>query len=247
MEDRTCERSHILADASPELIKVIYALLPGFVLSWVFYGLTAHTRPAAFERIVSALIYTAIIQAVLFPIESMLAWNDSMAASFAENAQASLFLATLLAIILGLVFAKIANDNLLHSFLNEWEWLENLPLYKRVNRRWGWIRWRWTSKTSRPTQWFSGFYDQRQWITLEFREGGRRLRGYCREWPDTPDDGHFLVEQAEWLVEDNRSIPLDTVEVVIVPATAIELVQIEKNEELLLFPNPSTPNNEELS
>ena len=37
-------------------------LLAGFVAAWVFYGLTPYKRPTPFERIVQALVYTAVVQ-----------------------------------------------------------------------------------------------------------------------------------------------------------------------------------------
>ncbi len=43
---------------SSEVLKVIYALLPGFVAAWIFYGLTAPPRQSPFERVVQALIFT---------------------------------------------------------------------------------------------------------------------------------------------------------------------------------------------
>lgn len=49
---------------SSEILKLIYALLPGFVAAWLFYGLTAHPRLSQFERTVQAFIFTGIIQVV---------------------------------------------------------------------------------------------------------------------------------------------------------------------------------------
>ena len=57
---------------SSEVIKVIYALLPGFIAAWVFYGLTAHPKLSPFERTVQALIFTGIIQALVLVIRETL-------------------------------------------------------------------------------------------------------------------------------------------------------------------------------
>ena len=49
-----------------EIVNVIYALLPGFLAAWIFYALTAHPKQGPFERVVQALIFTGIVQAVVF-------------------------------------------------------------------------------------------------------------------------------------------------------------------------------------
>jgi len=50
--------------ASSEAVAILAFLLPGFVAAAIFYSLTSYPRPGAFERIVSALIFTAIGQAI---------------------------------------------------------------------------------------------------------------------------------------------------------------------------------------
>jgi hypothetical protein len=47
---------------SPDILNLIYKLLPGFLSAWVFYGLTAHPKASPFERVVQALIFTVMIQ-----------------------------------------------------------------------------------------------------------------------------------------------------------------------------------------
>jgi hypothetical protein len=45
---------------SSEIVPAIRFLLPGFVAAWIFYGLTSHPRRDHFERVIQALIFTAI-------------------------------------------------------------------------------------------------------------------------------------------------------------------------------------------
>ena len=48
--------------ASSETVKILAFLLPGFVAAAVFYSLTSHPKPSQFERVVQALVFTAIVQ-----------------------------------------------------------------------------------------------------------------------------------------------------------------------------------------
>ena len=43
---------------------VLTFLLPGFVAAAVFYSLTSHPKPSNFERVVQALIFTIVVEAV---------------------------------------------------------------------------------------------------------------------------------------------------------------------------------------
>ena len=43
--------------ASSEVVSVLTFLLPGFVAAAVFYSLTSHPKPGAFDRIVQALVF----------------------------------------------------------------------------------------------------------------------------------------------------------------------------------------------
>ena len=47
---------------SSELVNVLIFLLPGFLTAAIFHSLTPYRKPEAFERIVSALVFTILIQ-----------------------------------------------------------------------------------------------------------------------------------------------------------------------------------------
>ena len=53
----------------PELSKDVVALLqylaPGFIMAWVYYGLTSHAKPSQFERVVQALIFTVVLVVIV--------------------------------------------------------------------------------------------------------------------------------------------------------------------------------------
>ena len=47
---------------SGEIVHVLVLLLPGFLTAAIFHSLTPHRKPEAFERVISALVFTIIIQ-----------------------------------------------------------------------------------------------------------------------------------------------------------------------------------------
>ena len=50
--------------ASSEIVGILTFLLPGFIAAEVFHSLTSHPKPGVFDRIVRALIFTLIGQAI---------------------------------------------------------------------------------------------------------------------------------------------------------------------------------------
>lgn len=188
--------------ASSEFIQIVSFLLPGFVAAGVFHSLTAHPKPSQFERVIFALILTAIINAVLALITSQnlgTIWSN----------EGTLALAVVLAIFIGLIFTVIANQDLFHRILRK----------LRITR-----------ETAFPTEWYSAFIRRPQSYIVLHMEGQRRLYGWPEEWPSSPDTGHFLMGYAEWLIDEDddqtsESIPLANVESIVVPVSAVEMVE----------------------
>jgi chromate transport protein ChrA len=89
---------------SSEIIAVLSFLLPGFVAAWVFHGLTPYPKPPQFERLISALILTAIVNAVVATVQliSDQTWTD----------EERLAIAVLVSVIVGVLFALMANRDL---------------------------------------------------------------------------------------------------------------------------------------
>jgi hypothetical protein len=166
-------RGIVVEGVSSELVKLLFALLPGFVAAWVFYGLTAHPKTSSFERVVQALIFTAIVQ----PITSGIGWAlngiGQVVGLGAWSEDCRLFWSLLVALDVGLVVAYFANNDRFHS------WMRTRGL---------------TSRTSYPSEWFSAFSRQKRWIILHLA-GERRLFGWPEESPDHPDSGHFVMDQ----------------------------------------------------
>lgn len=188
-----------------EIISFIEYLLPGFVAAWIFHGLTAHLKPTPFEQIVKALIFTAFTKPLVGGTEvAMLGIGSSLGSVGTWTDTSSLTWSLLYAIVLGFGFSSLANTGHFHDWLPDWI----------------------TKRTSFPSEWFSAFNKYKRYVYLHLK-GDRRLRGWATEWPDQPDSGHFVVQQAAWILDDNTRVPLHLTEAMLVPASEVEMVEFE--------------------
>ena len=55
--------------------------------------------------------------------------------------------------------------------------------------------------------------------------GGRRLYGWPSEWPSDPSEGHFLIQDGEWLLENNEREPITGVVAILIPVSEVEMVE----------------------
>lgn len=205
--------------ASNEVVGVITYLLPGFVAAWVFYGLTTHPKPTPFERVVQALIFTAIIQAITAVVHFLLLQASKLVSVGVWTEATSLVLSVLFAFVIGSVFAYWANNDTIHAWLRERDWCFRQPPSDGPDQVSTWTR-----RTSYPSEWFGAFNKSKRYIVLHL-SGGRRLYGWPERWPDQPDSGHFVMAEAEWLDEDNNRTPLKNVWNMLIPVSDVEMVE----------------------
>ena len=181
--------------ASSEVVGVFTFLLPGFIAAAIFYALTSYPRPGAFDRVVVALIFTAIGQTIveyglpIFPGDD--AWKP--------------LASIIVAVALGLGFSTLSNADTLHMPLR---WL-------RVTRE--------TSYSSEWYSTFARLGDG-SYIVLHLA-GERRLYGYAEEWPGDPRKGHFRIGEPEWLDKDGASAPATGVSAILIPAEEVTMVE----------------------
>ena len=176
------------------MVGILTFLLPGFVAAAIFYSLTSHPKPGAFDRVVQALIFTTIGQAIV----ALLLVIDSQWLKNWEPA-----LSVLIAVILGLVASYASNRDTAH----------------RILRRLGVTR-----ETSYPSEWYSAFSRHHGCFVVLHLKGQRRLYGWPEEWPSHPEEGHFRVAEAEWLVENERK-PATGVSAILIPSGEVEMVE----------------------
>lgn len=194
--------------ASSEVVSILTFLLPGFVAAAVFYSLTSYPKPGEFERVVQALIFTIVVQAVVGVLVTVLFWvgdwfGGGVWADAPFTKTGEITISVPIAIMLGLVAVRIANNDTLHRLLR------NLQF---------------TRETSYPSEWYSAFSRHPDSYVVLHLKGERRLYGWPEEWPTRPDLGHFLIAEGEWLVDDDRVLAKG-VSAIMVPASEVEMVE----------------------
>ena len=81
-----------------------------------------------------------------------------------------------------------------------------------------------TKETSYPSEWYSAFYRYNECYVVLHLKDGRRLYGWPQEWPGNPEQGHFIIAEGEWLVEDDRQ-PMTGVSVILIPGQDVNMVE----------------------
>ncbi len=181
--------------ASSEAVGLLVFLLPGFVAAAIFYSLTSFPRPGAFDRVVVALIFTAVGQTITeygFP-------------ALADTGEWKPLLSLLVTVVLGLGAAILSNTDLLHRLFR----------WARFTRE--------TSYPSEWYSTFAQMGDS-HWIVLHLA-GERRLYGYAKEWPSNPQRGHFRITEPEWLGDEGERTPAEGVSAVLIPATEVTMIE----------------------
>ena len=191
--------------ASSEVINVLAFLLPGFVAAAIYYSLTSHPKPGAFERLIQALIFTAVIQAVVALLPES---TPSPEIDIGADVPWDPVWPVAIAVAVAFVVVVIVNNDLVHGLLRK-------PSVGKL---------RVTKQTAHPTEWYSAFarYDQ-HYVVLHLKRK-RRLYGWPTEWTDDPAQGHLRITEGEWLTDDG-SEPLDNVDGVLIPVGDVEMVE----------------------
>ena len=197
--------------ASNEAVGLLMFLLPGFVAAAIFYSLTSFPRPGAFDRVVVALIFTAIGQTITeYGLPAITGTSGETLETGGWKPLVPLFVA----VALGLGASVLSNTDFLHRLL------------RRV---------RFTRETSYPSEWYSTFarMGDSHYIVLHLA-GERRLYGYAEEWPSNPERGHFRIAEPEWLGDggkrtpaksEGEETPAESVSAVLIPATEVTMIE----------------------
>ena len=201
--------------AANEVFNVLVLLLPGFVVAVLYYSFTSNPKPSAFERVIQALVFTAIIQVIVALLPD---WFPSYEVDIGGEAPWDPVRPAVVAVILAFVVVIVVNNDLVHGLLRK-------PSVGRIHV---------TKQTSHVTEWYSAFarYDQ-HYVVLHLTRR-RRLYGWPTEWPDDPARGHLRITDGEWLTDDGRE-PLGS-DGVLIPVGDVRMVEfiqaeIDENEE----------------
>lgn len=197
-----------------ELLPLLQLLMPGFIVTTVFYWLSDATKPGQFEQIIQALIGTAVISLLADALGVIFLWIGDNAFSLGIWSQNVAFAwAAALAVVSGFVLAHGANNDTFY------EKARQLGLTSRASY----------------SEWVVAFrrYPCR-WVVLNLHDG-RRVYGYPHVWPTNPRDGYFVLQFAAWIVEqdgqDGQAYDDCFAEFLLIDAQSVELVEIMPNQE----------------
>ncbi len=188
---------------SGETMNLLMFLLPGFVAASVYYSLTSHLRPSRFDLIVQALIFTVLVQALVYGIPVLEA--DKGAIGYSKGW--SLAISLSIAVLIALLAAWSTNKDVPHKFL------------RQIGV---------THETSYPSEWHSSFarLADKHFVVLHLKDH-RRLYGWPEEWPSQPDQGHFRITWGEWLACGGQS-PSETEEgnsTFLIPVDEVKMIE----------------------
>lgn len=198
-----------MAELSAQAVQLLRFLLPGFMAAWLFYGLTSHSKPSQFERVVQALILTFAIQVLVLPVKAVATALGGVVAVGPWTASSSLVTSFVLATAVGAALAYFTNKDWLHTRL----------------RALGF-----TSKTAHPSEWYCVFDRQRTYVILQLRDG-RRLYGWPKEWSNTPEEGQLYIQEPSWIDDEGKTVDLPQLDGILVHSKDVQWVEFVRHEE----------------
>jgi Family of unknown function (DUF6338) len=197
-----------MPEISKEVISLLIFLMPGFLTAWVIYGLTSHTKPIQFERVIQALIFTVSIKALVFLEQKFAEWLGTLFIWGTWTDDSNMIAALISAILLGLLISKLINSDYLHNLF----------------RRWGF-----TSRSSHPNEWSDVLSKFPSYVVLHLT-GERRIYGWPEVWPSDPKNGHFFIISPAWL-NDSGAQDITGVEGLLIDAKNVEWIEVMENQE----------------
>lgn len=192
-----------MPELSKDVISLLQYLLPGFLVAWVFYGLTSHQKPSQFERVVQALIFTLAVRALVFGERFVLEYVGQWKPIRPWDTEADLTCSFLSAILLGLAIAYLINTDGFHRFLRD----------RGLSKR-----------SAHPSEWCGTLSERARYVVLHLKDD-RRLYGWPKVWPSDPEKGHFFITIPSWLDADGNERPLTTVEGLLVNANDVKWIE----------------------
>lgn len=171
-----------MPDISKDLILLLQYLLPGFLVAWVYYGLTSQPKPSQFERVVQALIFAIAVKiSVIFTQWICLAIGKKyLFGQWTENTD--LFTSVLNALLLGILFSTLSIRDTVHKKMRAWQM---------------------SKRSGNPSEWYGALDKYPRYLVLHLKDD-RRLFGWPHLWPSEPEKGHFFMTNISWITIDEN-------------------------------------------
>ncbi len=191
-----------MPELSREVVALLTYLLPGFLVAWLFYALTSHQKPTQLERVIQALIFTLLVNAIVILEKFSFLYLGRWILLRTWDADAELIASVLTALALGVVVAYLANKDTLHSYLR------HVGLSQR---------------SALPNEWCTVLSPREQFVVLHLTDD-RRLYGWPKVWPSNPEKGHMFLTQPSW-VHGEEPLELTSTEGILVNVKDIAHVE----------------------
>lgn len=188
-------------------VEILFKILPGLVAAAVFHSVTPFPKRDVFDRIVNALIFTAI-GAMIVSLVRLVLSLCGFSAEWPDGAV--LWVGVVGATSFSLILAYSLNNDLIHDLLR------SIGFTKRV---------------ALPSPWYSAHSRYENFVTITLKDS-RRLTGWPKEWPDSPDSGHYILTDVAWINEDESLTELNGVLAFILDASDVEHVEFMKDIDL---------------
>lgn len=189
--------------SNKDIVLLLQYLLPGFLVAWVFHGLTTHPKSSQFERIIQALIFTLGVRALVFGERVGLEFIGRWISFGPWDSDADLACSLLSALLLGFALAYLVNTDGFHKQLRR------LGISKR---------------SAHSSEWCGVLSERMAYVVLNLKDG-LRLYGWPTVWPSDPDKGHFFITHASWIGDDGKDIPLSSVEGLCINASDVKWIE----------------------
>jgi len=197
-----------MPEISKETIALLSYLLPGFLVAWMFYALTSHTKPTQSERVIQALIFTLLVAAVVALERIVLQYFGHWYILRPWDKDSELIASVITALLLSLLIAHLTNKDTLHAVLRKFKL---------------------SQRSSSPNEWCTVLSARQQFIVIHLKDD-RRLYGWPLVWPSDPDKGHIFVTSASW-VHGETALELAEAEGVLVDVKDIGHIEFAKKPE----------------
>lgn len=199
-----------MPEISTEVVALLEYLAPGFLVTWLYFGLTSHERPPQFDRTVQALIYTAVVHALVAAERQFALWIGECHSLGEWTADSELAAGITSAFVLGLMVATITNHDIVHLMLR---------------------RLRVTHRTSHPGEWFSVFSENSQAVVLHLKDE-TQVHGWPSMWPSNAEKGHFFMTRAMRTARDTDSTTSmhEALMINVVDVALVEFVELKERK-----------------
>jgi hypothetical protein len=192
-----------MPELSKETAALLHFLLPGLLAAWVFYGLTSHGKPSQFERVIQALIFTFLVQAILPFVQWLLEAIGTQYSLRPWDGASETLASAIVALMLGASLAYLTNKDSFHK----------------------WIRAKgFSTRASHPSEWHGVLSERQNYVVLHLADE-RRLSGYPKVWPSESEKGHFYIVQPAWLSETGEHNLLGGIEGLLINTKDVKWIE----------------------